>query len=63
LSAKEAHVLQCLGAAVLSQWNNLPTSIQRELFAHSFEAIAPPQAERLKRRSDARLDGGTHDVI
>lgn len=50
LSEDEAHILQCLGAAALSQWNSLPTRIQRELFEHSFDVAAPPEVARLKRR-------------
>jgi hypothetical protein len=32
LAAKEEHVLRCLGAAVIMQWNTLPTLLQREIF-------------------------------
>jgi hypothetical protein len=32
ISANEQHVLQRLGAAVIMQWNALPTKLQRELF-------------------------------
>ena len=28
----EEHILRCLGAAVIMQWNTIPTKIQRELF-------------------------------
>ena len=28
----EEHVLRCLGAAVIMQWNAIPTKLQRELF-------------------------------
>jgi hypothetical protein len=28
----EKHILQCLGAAVIMQWNTIPTKLQRELF-------------------------------
>ena len=28
----EEHILRCLGAAVIMQWNTLPTKLQRELF-------------------------------
>jgi rubrerythrin len=28
----EEHVLRCLGAAVIMQWNTMPTKLQRELF-------------------------------
>jgi len=32
LAAEEGHVLRCLGAAVIMQWNTLPTALQREVF-------------------------------
>ena len=32
LAAEEEHVLRCLGAAVIMQWNILPTLLQREIF-------------------------------
>jgi hypothetical protein len=32
LAAEEEQVLRCLGAAVIVQWNTLPTSLQREIF-------------------------------
>lgn len=50
LSEEEGHILQCLGAAVLSQWNGLPTHIQRELFEHSLGVAAPGALAQLKRR-------------
>jgi hypothetical protein len=35
LTNEEEHILRCLGAAVITQWNDLPTKIQRELFEHA----------------------------
>jgi hypothetical protein len=32
LSEEEERILRCLGAAVLLQWNDLPTPIQRQIF-------------------------------
>jgi hypothetical protein len=32
LANEEEHVLRCLGAALIMQWNTLPTKLQRELF-------------------------------
>ena len=32
LAAEEEHVLRCLGAAVIMQWNALPNTLQREIF-------------------------------
>ncbi len=33
--AEEAHILDCLGAAVMMRWGTLPTKIQRELFDYA----------------------------
>lgn len=35
LAKEEEHILRCLGAAVMMQWEDLPTDIQRELFEHA----------------------------
>lgn len=32
LAAQEEHVLRCLGAALIMQWNTLPQKLRRELF-------------------------------
>jgi hypothetical protein len=32
LAAEEEQVLRCLGAAIIMEWNALPTSLQREIF-------------------------------
>jgi hypothetical protein len=32
LAAEEEYVLRCLGAALIMQWNTLPTQLRRELF-------------------------------
>lgn len=32
LGDEEEHVLRCLGAAVIMQWNTLPKTLQREIF-------------------------------
>jgi hypothetical protein len=32
LAAEEEHVLRCLGASVIMQWNTIPSKLQRELF-------------------------------
>src|SRR5271155_1713335 len=31
----ERRVLECLGAALVSEWSNLPTDVQRRLFEHA----------------------------
>jgi hypothetical protein len=35
LAKEEEHILRCLGAAVIMQWNDLPADVQRELFDHA----------------------------
>ena len=35
LAKEEDQILRCLGAAVIMQWNDLPTAIQHELFEHA----------------------------
>jgi hypothetical protein len=50
LAAEEEHILQCLGAAVLSQWNSLPTDIQRQLFRHALSGDPSRDAVRLKEQ-------------
>jgi len=32
LAAEEELILRCLGAAIIMQWNVLPTTLQREIF-------------------------------
>jgi hypothetical protein len=32
LSTEEEHILRCLGAALIMQWNTLPTDLQKKLF-------------------------------
>jgi hypothetical protein len=32
LTKEEEHILRCLGALVITQWNDLPTDIQHKLF-------------------------------
>ena len=32
LAEKDEHMLRCLGAALIMQWNTLPAKLQRELF-------------------------------
>ena len=46
LIEEETRILQCLGAAVIARWNNLPTEVQRELFASAVSVSDPlPMAE------------------
>ncbi|TLG73710.1 hypothetical protein [Methylocystis sp. B8] len=47
---EEALILQCLGAAVISRWNKLPTEIQRELFSGAVSIGAPLPTTDLKEQ-------------
>ena len=47
---EEALILQCLGAAVISRWNNLPTEVQRELFASAVSVGEPLPTADLKEQ-------------
>jgi hypothetical protein len=50
LAAEEEHILRCLGAAVIMQWNNIPKKLQRELFdsAGSMGDLLSTKAHRAK---------------
>jgi hypothetical protein len=50
LAEEEEHVLRCLGAAVIMQWNDLPTKIQRDLFDHAISMGEPRHTAQLKDR-------------
>jgi hypothetical protein len=50
LSEDEERILQCLGAAVLLQWNELPTPIQRQLFEHAVATGEARQTAQLKEQ-------------
>ena len=50
LVQEEEHILQCLGAAVITQWNNLPTKVQRELFASAVSLSEPLHTAELKQQ-------------
>ena len=47
----EEHVLRCLGAAVITQWNTIPTKLQRELF----DTAGSLGTYYKRSRSEARL--------
>ncbi|MFL4980517.1 MAG: hypothetical protein ACJ8FV_18775 [Xanthobacteraceae bacterium] len=46
--ADEEQVLRCLGAAVIMQWNALPTKIRQELFAYASSVTELPATAELK---------------
>ena len=48
LGEVEERILRRLGAAVIVQWNDLPTEIQRQLFQHAAAMGEPRHATQLK---------------
>src|SRR2546423_6254000 len=48
LAETEEHILRCLGAALIMQWNDLPTGVQRTLFNHAVSLGEPRHLPRLK---------------
>jgi hypothetical protein len=50
LIEEEEHILGCLGAAVISRWNDLPTDVQRELFASAVSVREPLSTAELKQQ-------------
>src|SRR5579863_1925197 len=50
LIQEEDHILHCLGAAVIMRWNDLPTEVQRELFASAASLSEPLHTAELKEQ-------------
>ena len=50
LAEEEEHILRCLGAAVIMQWNDLPTHIQRRLFENAAAMGEPRHLSQLKEQ-------------
>ena len=48
LGEVEERILRRLGAALIVQWNNLPTDIQRQLFQHAVSMGEPHDISQLK---------------
>jgi hypothetical protein len=49
LENDEERILRCLGAAVIMQWNDLPTDIQRQLFEDATSISDPGRQFQLKQ--------------
>jgi hypothetical protein len=66
LAEEKEHILQCLGAALIIQWNTLPTELQRELFdnAGSMGELSDAAALRgqIARFLRKRTDGENETV-
>ena len=50
LAEQEEHVLRCLGAALIMQWNTLPRKLQRELFDNASSMGDMAVTEELRNR-------------
>jgi hypothetical protein len=50
LIQEEERILHCLGAAVITRWNNLPVEVQRELFASATSLSDPLPTAELKKQ-------------
>jgi hypothetical protein len=50
LIQEEKHILDCLGAAVIVRWSNLPTEVQRELFESAASFSDPLPTAELKKQ-------------
>lgn len=50
LAKQEEHVLRCLGAALIMQWNTLPKKLQRELFDNASSMGEVEVTEALRNR-------------
>jgi hypothetical protein len=50
LTEEEENIFRCLGAAVILQWNDLPTQIQRLLFENTASMAEPHHVPQLKEK-------------
>ena len=50
LAEEEENILRCLGAAVILQWNDLPTHTQRRLFENAASMAEPRHVPQLKEQ-------------
>ena len=47
---RRASILQCLGAAVIAQWTELPTDVQKTLFEHAVSSGDPRHSNHLREQ-------------
>jgi hypothetical protein len=50
LSLAEQNILQCLGAAVIAQWTEMPTRVQKALFEHAVSSGDPRDPTHLREQ-------------
>jgi hypothetical protein len=63
LSREEQHILQCLGAAVISLWTELPVETQKTLFEHAVSSGDPRQSAPLREQIARFLHNHKDDPI
>jgi hypothetical protein len=63
LSLAEQHILQCLGAAVIAQWNELPTDVQKALFEHAVSSGDPRHSIHLREQIARFLHNHKDDAL
>jgi hypothetical protein len=61
LAVEEEHILRCLGAALIMQWNTLPTELQRELFDNAGSMGGLLDTAALRGKIARFLRKHTHD--
>lgn len=61
LSKDEERILKCLGAAVIMQWIDFPTDIQRTIFADATSMSNPARQFQLKQQIARFLHDHNHD--
>ncbi len=61
-SEAEEHILQCLGAAVIAQWNALPTRVQRHVFDHAVSMGDPRHTTQVKEQIARFLHNHKDDI-
>jgi hypothetical protein len=58
LAAEEEHIMRCLAAALIMQWNTLPAKLQEELFGTGRgRAVGHGHPERTNRSLPAQAHG------
>ena len=63
LVAEEEHVLRCLGAAIIMQWNSLPTALQREIFDTAGSVGTLLETAELRGQIARFLHKHKHDAV
>jgi hypothetical protein len=62
LSPIEQGILQCLGAAVIAQWSDLPTEVQKALFQDAVSSGDPRQSAYLREQIARFLHNHKNDA-